>query len=111
MISAGPLLQGLRKCVPCKGIAAICTNISAAVFIQELTCRAFLVADAHKRRTISKSDIARALSKSDHFDFLIDIVPRDETERNKAARVAASIPAGTHARKVRLVFLFLHFST
>jgi len=83
-------------------IATICTNISAAVFIQELTCRAFLVADAHKRRTISKSDIARALSKSDHFDFLIDIVPRDETERNKAARVAASIPAGTHARKVRL---------
>lgn len=89
------------------GIAAIRADISATVFIQELTCRAFLVADAHKRRTISKSDIARALSKSEHFDFLIDIVPRDETERSKAARVAASIPAGSHARRVRLAISFL----
>jgi nuclear transcription factor Y gamma len=27
---------------------------------------------------LSRSDIAKALSKSDQFDFLIDIVPRDE---------------------------------
>ncbi|KAL5530837.1 HAP5 [Sanghuangporus sanghuang] len=40
--------------------------------------RAFIVADANKRRTLSRSDIAKALSKSDQFDFLIDIVPREE---------------------------------
>lgn len=56
------------------------------IFIQEITCRAFLVADAHKRRTISKADIAKALAKSDHFDFLIDVVPRDEAERAKTQR-------------------------
>ena len=48
------------------------------VFIAEITSRAFIVADSNKRRTLSRADIAKALSKSDQFDFLIDIVPRDE---------------------------------
>ncbi|KAF8989821.1 histone-fold-containing protein [Cyathus striatus] len=48
------------------------------IFIAEITARAFIVADSNKRRTLSRSDIAKALSKSDQFDFLIDIVPRDE---------------------------------
>ncbi|KAG5340630.1 hypothetical protein C0989_000987 [Termitomyces sp. Mn162] len=52
--------------------------IAADVFISEITARAFIVADANKRRTLSRSDIAKALSKSDQFDFLIDIVPRDD---------------------------------
>ncbi len=46
------------------------------VFIAEITARAFIIADSNKRRTLSRSDIAKALSKSDQFDFLIDIVPR-----------------------------------
>ncbi|KAL1692026.1 histone-fold-containing protein [Schizophyllum commune] len=48
------------------------------IFIAEITARAFIVADANKRRTLSRADIAKALSKSDQFDFLIDIVPRDD---------------------------------
>lgn len=68
------------------------------VFIQEITCRAFLVADAHKRRTISKADIAKALAKSDHFDFLIDVVPRDEAERAKTQK---AINSGLEAEAVR----------
>ncbi|PFH45924.1 hypothetical protein AMATHDRAFT_70890 [Amanita thiersii Skay4041] len=48
------------------------------IFIAEITARAFIIADSNKRRTLSRSDIAKALSKSDQFDFLIDIVPRDE---------------------------------
>lgn len=48
------------------------------VFISEITARAFIIADSNKRRTLSRSDIAKALSKSDQFDFLIDIVPREE---------------------------------
>jgi nuclear transcription factor Y gamma len=48
------------------------------VFIAEITARAFIIADSNKRRTLSRSDIAKALGKSDQFDFLIDIVPRDE---------------------------------
>lgn len=34
-------------------------------------------AEENKRRTIQKSDIATAVSKSDMYDFLIDIVPRE----------------------------------
>lgn len=51
-----------------------------AVFISELTCRAWLVAEGHKRRTLQKSDVAAAIAFSDVFDFLIDIVPRDDGE-------------------------------
>ncbi|KAL0059557.1 Transcriptional activator hap5 [Marasmius tenuissimus] len=52
--------------------------IAADVFITEITARAFINADSNKRRTLSRSDIAKALAKSDQFDFLIDIVPRED---------------------------------
>ncbi|KAG0670821.1 hypothetical protein C6P40_004079, partial [Pichia californica] len=48
------------------------------IFITELTMRAWIHAEENKRRTLQKSDIAAALQKSDMFDFLIDIVPREE---------------------------------
>ncbi|KAJ7062752.1 histone-fold-containing protein [Mycena amicta] len=48
------------------------------IFIAEITARAFIIADSNKRRTLSRADIAKALTKSDQFDFLIDIVPRGE---------------------------------
>ena len=52
--------------------------LTQLVFISEITARAFIIADSNKRRTLSRSDIAKALNKSDQFDFLIDIVPREE---------------------------------
>ncbi|TFL06344.1 histone-fold-containing protein [Pterulicium gracile] len=56
------------------------------IFISEVTARAFIVADANKRRTLNKADIAKALSKSDQFDFLIDFMPRaDEAATNSPA--------------------------
>ena len=54
------------------------TEVLVSVFIAEITARAFIVADSNKRRTLSRSDIAKALSKSDQFDFLIDIIPRED---------------------------------
>ncbi|KAF2841451.1 histone-fold-containing protein [Patellaria atrata CBS 101060] len=48
------------------------------IFITELTMRAWIHAEENKRRTLQRSDIASALGKSDMFDFLIDIVPREE---------------------------------
>lgn len=47
-------------------------------FIQELTLRAWVHTEENKRRTLQRSDIATAISIYDQFDFLIDIVPRDE---------------------------------
>jgi hypothetical protein len=49
------------------------------VFIAELTCRSWMVAEAAKRRTLSKSDVSTAVERRDMFDFLIDIVPRGES--------------------------------
>lgn len=47
-------------------------------FIQELTLRAWVHTEENKRRTLQRSDIATAISIYDQFDFLIDIVPREE---------------------------------
>lgn len=51
---------------------------AAEIFITELTLRAWIHAEDNKRRTLQRNDIATAISKYDQFDFLIDIVPRDE---------------------------------
>lgn len=53
------------------------------IFITELTMRAWIHAEENKRRTLQRSDIASALAKSDMFDFLIDIVPREEASSHK----------------------------
>ncbi|GAO13232.1 hypothetical protein UVI_02025800 [Ustilaginoidea virens] len=58
------------------------------IFITELTMRAWIHAEENKRRTLQRSDIASALAKSDMFDFLIDIVPREEASSH-AKRTAA----------------------
>jgi len=65
------------------------------IFITELTMRAWIHAEDNKRRTLQRSDIAAALSKSDMFDFLIDIVPREEaTSHAKRSGQASATPAG-----------------
>jgi len=54
------------------------------IFITELTMRAWIHAEESKRRTLQRSDIAQAISKSDMFDFLIDIVPREVAQQHAA---------------------------
>ncbi|WOO78543.1 Nuclear transcription factor Y subunit C-2 [Vanrija pseudolonga] len=71
--------------------APIMFSKACEIFISELTCRAWLVAEGHKRRTLQKSDVAAAIAFSDVFDFLIDIVPRDGEEA--AAGAAPAAPA------------------
>lgn len=70
------------------------------IFITELTMRAWIHAEENKRRTLQRSDIASALAKSDMFDFLIDIVPREEavshSKRSAAQSAAAGASAGQH---------------
>lgn len=63
------------------------------IFITELTMRAWIHAEENKRRTLQRSDIASALAKSDMFDFLIDIVPREEAASH-TKRAAGQAPAG-----------------
>jgi len=51
---------------------------AAQLFISELTLRAWIHTEESKRRTLQRNDIATAITKFDQFDFLIDIVPREE---------------------------------
>ncbi|KAG7237829.1 hypothetical protein INR49_031842 [Caranx melampygus] len=51
---------------------------AAQIFITELTLRAWIHTEDNKRRTLQRNDIAMAITKFDQFDFLIDIVPRDD---------------------------------
>lgn len=62
------------------------------IFITELTMRAWIHAEDNKRRTLQRSDIAAALSKSDMFDFLIDIVPREEATSHAKRSSQAGAP-------------------
>jgi nuclear transcription factor Y, gamma len=62
------------------------------IFITELTMRAWIHAEENKRRTLQRSDIASALAKSDMFDFLIDIVPREEASSHAKRATGQSGP-------------------
>ena len=68
--------------------APILFSKACEIFICEVTRRAWMHAEESKRRTLQRSDVAIALSKSDQFDFLIDIVPREEPP--KAAKRSSS---------------------
>jgi hypothetical protein len=58
------------------------------IFISELTLRAWMVAEENKRRTLQRSDVCSAVQKSDQYDFLVDIVPREELNyRGKLSKV------------------------
>jgi len=65
------------------------------IFITELTMRAWIHAEENKRRTLQRSDIASALGKSDMFDFLIDIVPREDATPSHKRRQEYT-PSGTY---------------
>ncbi|KAJ1675483.1 CCAAT- binding transcription factor component [Spiromyces aspiralis] len=65
--------------------APIVFSKACEIMILELTLRAWMHAEESKRRTLQRSDISHAVSKSDMFDFLIDIVPREDTIVKSAA--------------------------
>ncbi|KAL5701739.1 hypothetical protein ACHQM5_027048 [Ranunculus cassubicifolius] len=60
------------------------------MFILELTLRSWNHTEENKRRTLQKNDIAAAITRTDIFDFLVDIVPREDMKDE----VLASIPRG-----------------
>lgn len=60
------------------------------MFILELTLRSWNHTEENKRRTLQKNDIAAAITRTDIFDFLVDIVPREDLKDE----VLASLPRG-----------------
>lgn len=61
------------------------------MFILELTHRAWAQTEEAKRRTLQRSDISAAIQKTDIFDFLIDIVPRDDPKKDDVRPVAGAV--------------------
>lgn len=62
------------------------------MFILELTLQSWLHTEENKRRTLQKNDIAAAISRTDVFDFLVDIIPRDELKEEGLGVTKTSIP-------------------
>ncbi|XP_062012101.1 nuclear transcription factor Y subunit C-2 isoform X1 [Rosa rugosa] len=62
------------------------------IFILELTLRSWIHTEENKRRTLQKNDIAAAISRTDVFDFLVDIIPRDELKEEGLGVTKANIP-------------------
>ncbi|WOL03365.1 nuclear transcription factor Y subunit C-4 [Canna indica] len=63
------------------------------MFILELTLRSWIHTEENKRRTLQKNDIAAAITRTDIFDFLVDIVPRDELKDEGLGITRAAFPA------------------
>ncbi|XP_064116727.1 nuclear transcription factor Y subunit gamma-like [Macrobrachium nipponense] len=78
--------------------APVLFSKAAEIFISELTLRAWIHTEDNKRRTLQRNDIAMAITKYDQFDFLIDIVPRDELKTPKTRDDASrpGVPADQH---------------
>merc|ERR1712150_44434 len=61
---------------------------AAEMFILELTLKSWIHTEDSKRRTLQRNDVAFAISQCDMFDFLIDIVPREEIVSQKVRQQA-----------------------
>ncbi|KER28894.1 hypothetical protein X801_07590 [Opisthorchis viverrini] len=66
---------------------------AAELFIRELTLRAWIHTERNRRRTLQRNDIAMAVSDgdTDQFDFLIDIVPREEVRGHRRPHSSSTI--------------------
>lgn len=65
------------------------------MFILELTLRSWNHTEENKRRTLQKNDIAAAITRTDIFDFLVDIVPREDIkEEGMTSMPAVTVPVG-----------------
>lgn len=62
--------------------APVVFSKACEMFILELTLRSWIHTEENKRRTLQKNDIAGAITRTDIFDFLVDIVPRDELKED-----------------------------
>eukprot|EP00953_Heterococcus_sp_UTEX-ZZ885_P012251 7025-Heterococcus_DN1.PRE.2 len=65
---------------------------ASELFIRELSLRAstYTEEQQNKRRTLQRQDFSSAIGKTDTYDFLIDIVPRDEPRPSKREKDAAA---------------------
>ncbi|VDN01495.1 unnamed protein product [Thelazia callipaeda] len=56
---------------------------ASEIFIEELALNAWKLTEDNKRKTLQKSDVSQAIASNDMYDFLIDIVPRDDPKKTE----------------------------
>ena len=58
--------------------APIIFALACQMFITEITHKAAYYARKHNRKTLQRNDIARVIADNEQFDFLLDVIPREE---------------------------------
>ena len=61
------------------------------MFIVEMTHKAYYYAKKNNRKTLQRNDIAAAITDTEIYDFLLDIMPRDEMIGNAKDKQLVSI--------------------
>ncbi len=62
--------------------APILFALACQMFITEITHKAAFYAKKQNRKTLQRNDITRVIAENETFDFLLDIIPRDELPSN-----------------------------
>ncbi|KAJ2486483.1 CCAAT- binding transcription factor component [Coemansia sp. RSA 2050] len=75
--------------------APILFSKACEIFITEITQRAWMNAEENKRRTLQRQDVSCAAQRSEMFDFLIDVVPREEFAKKPGSKDEATPATGT----------------
>lgn len=75
--------------------APILFSKACEFFIRDLTYRAWFWTKESKRKTLQKNDIETCIKKSESFDFLIDIIDKDDNQNiyKKANQLPSMIPS------------------
>ncbi|XP_058113008.1 nuclear transcription factor Y subunit C-3-like [Magnolia sinica] len=87
--------------------APVVFSKACEMFILELTLRSWNHTEENKRRTLQKNDIAAAITRTDIFDFLVDIVPREELKDEVLGSIpmAGAMPVGGPTEAIPYYFL------
>lgn len=80
--------------------APVLFSKACEMFILELTLRSWIHTEEYKRRTLHKNDIAAAITHTEIFDFLVDVVPRDELKDEGLSVSRIGLPLGAPAETI-----------
>jgi hypothetical protein len=62
------------------------------MFIIEMTHKAYYYASKNGRKTLQRNDIAAAITDAETYDFLLDIMPRDEMINSNKEKQLVRLP-------------------
>jgi len=71
------------------------------MFIVEMTHKAYYYASKNNRKTLQRNDIAAAITDTEIYDFLLDIMPRDEMISSAKDKQLVRLPL-THTHSFRV---------